>query len=176
MMSIHALFWSFLILFTIIGVFRGFRKEFVVSQSVILSLAIIALLREFVPMFAAIPEDSIDFFWIQTGSLLFMVLIGYQTVQINRFSERLRDIDITNRFLGGIIGALNGYLIIGSLWYFLIQANYPFTDFIVAPVAGTGWGDATLHLQSYLIHFYITSGWLYGITLGSMVLTILLLI
>lgn len=176
MMSINALFWFFLIIFSVIGMFRGFRKEFIVSESVVLSMSIISLAREFIPVFGEIPNDSLQFFWIQTGALLTMVLIGYQTVNISRFSERLRDPDITHRVFGGFIGALNGYLIIGSLWYFLIQANYPFPDFIIAPVAGTGWGDTTLQLQNFLMHYYITNGWLYGITFGSFFITIFLLI
>ena len=42
--------------------------------------------------------------------------------------ERLAD-----SLLGVFLGALNGYLIIGTLWWFLIESNYPFPKYITKP-------------------------------------------
>jgi uncharacterized membrane protein required for colicin V production len=35
--------------------------------------------------------------------------------------------------LGLVIGALNGYLIWGTLWFFMDTANYPFPKYITPP-------------------------------------------
>jgi hypothetical protein len=42
--------------------------------------------------------------------------------------ERLQD-----TLLGLVLGAINGYLIIGTLWYFMHLAGYPLSPFISAP-------------------------------------------
>jgi len=42
--------------------------------------------------------------------------------------EALRDV-----MLGIVLGAFNGYLIAGTIWYFLDKAGYPFPTFLVAP-------------------------------------------
>ncbi|HWS23780.1 MAG TPA: CvpA family protein [Anaerolineales bacterium] len=174
MMSLHALFWFFVILFAFIGMFRGFKKEVMVSASVFLSLSIVALLRSYVPIIQKITEDGMTYFWVRTGALLFMILIGYQTVNLSRFQERFQSPDITNRLFGLLIGGLNGYLIFGALWYFMAQANYPFADFIIAPVAGTDWGDLSLQTQKLIFLNYITDPWIYGITFAAFLITLAL--
>lgn len=35
--------------------------------------------------------------------------------------------------MGGLLGALNGYLIWGAVWYFLDINDYPFSPLIIAP-------------------------------------------
>jgi hypothetical protein len=32
-----------------------------------------------------------------------------------------------------VIGALNGYLIVGTLWFYMADANYPFPNVITPP-------------------------------------------
>ncbi len=60
--------------------------------------------------------------------LIVLVFFGYQTPNIPRLAgsgrfarERLQD-----SLLGLFLGALNGYLVWGTFWYFLDQARYPF--------------------------------------------------
>jgi Mg/Co/Ni transporter MgtE len=54
--------------------------------------------------------------------------------------EKLQD-----SLLGFILGALNGYFIIGTAWFYLHAANYPF-EYITAPVEGSSMGDMALRL------------------------------
>ena len=42
-----------------------------------------------------------------------------------------------------------GYLIMGAIWFYMHQANYPFV-YITPPVAGTELGDAALKLIPWL--------------------------
>jgi hypothetical protein len=39
---------------------------------------------------------------------------------------------LSDTLLGFFLGGINGYLIVGSIWYFMIQAGYPFEQ-ITAP-------------------------------------------
>lgn len=140
MVSLVVLFWMFVVLFSIIGAMRGWARELLVSFAVILALFITSVLERFVPFIrdtlATMPEAL---FWLRTGILVTLVFFGYQTPNIprlaaqNRFArERLQDI-----LLGLFLGAINGYLIAGTLWYYLDAANYPFPNLISAPPAGS---------------------------------------
>ena len=44
---------------------------------------------------------------------------------------------LQSKALGGIAGAVNGYLASGSVWYFMHINDYPLTPFIEAPVSGS---------------------------------------
>ena len=134
MMSIIFVFWSYVIVFAVIGLMRGWAKELVVSFSVILALALTVLLRQYVPIVANFPDASTELFWIRTIILVALVYFGYQTValvphlQAKATRERLQD-----ALFGLILGAVNGYLIAGSLFFYIVQANYPYPNIISAP-------------------------------------------
>jgi hypothetical protein len=140
MVSLIVVFWMYVLLFAIIGAMRGWARELLVSFSVILSLFIIAVLQRFVPFIQnTLAADAQLWFWIRGALVIALVFFGYQTPNIprlagnNRFArERLQDI-----LLGVFLGALNGYLIAGTLWFFLDNSGYPFPDIISAPPAGT---------------------------------------
>ena len=116
MMSIVYVFWMYVGIFGVIGAARGWAKELLVAFSVILALALIHLLRRYIPIVADLPDDSVELFWIQTLILGALVFFGYQTVllvphlQSKANRERLQD-----ALFGAIVGAINGYLIAGTL-------------------------------------------------------------
>ncbi len=138
MVTLSLLFWVFVVLFAIIGAMRGWAQEMLVAFTVILALFIITVLG-LVPFVRDIVNtgfvnangepiriDTLTF-WIRTALLTFFVFFGYQTPRIRNErirkatsrSERLQD-----TLLGIIVGGFNGYLIFGTLWFFLIQADY----------------------------------------------------
>ncbi|MBE0699869.1 MAG: hypothetical protein IH586_23335 [Anaerolineaceae bacterium] len=136
MVSLIVVFWMYVILFAIIGAMRGWARELLVSFAVILGLFIITVLERFVP-FIGTTLDSIPAFqfWLRGAMITALVFFGYQTPNIprlasqNRFArDRLQDI-----LLGVFLGALNGYLITGSIWFYLNDAGYPFPNLISAP-------------------------------------------
>ena len=140
MVSLVVIFWMYVIFFSIIGAMRGWARELLVAFGVILALFIISVLERFVPFIsntlAAIPSTL---FWLRVGILLALVFFGYQTPNIprlagsNRFArERLQDI-----LLGVFLGALNGYMIAGTVWFYLNASGYPFPNLISAPPPGT---------------------------------------
>jgi uncharacterized membrane protein required for colicin V production len=150
MISLNFLFWMLVILFGLIGLMRGWAKELLVSFSVILTLSFNSLLMRYVPVIKAMPTTDLPLFWIRMSILLVLVFFGYQTVGFPRFAAKANREKLQDGLLGFVLGALNGYLVFGSIWTYLAEANYPFGDFITPPVAGTTMGDAALSLLPIL--------------------------
>jgi hypothetical protein len=152
MVSLVVIFWMYVILFATIGAMRGWARELLVSFSVILALFIITVLNSFVPFVGKILSANPQiYFWLRTSVIISLVFFGYQTPNIqrlasqNRFArDRLQDI-----LLGVFLGALNGYLIVGTIWYFLDNANYPFSV-IQPPVQGTALYDLTKRMMALM--------------------------
>ena len=145
MLSLNFAFWLLVVLFGMIGLMRGWAKELLVSFSVVLALAFNRLLERYVPLVNSLPQDGTAIFWIRIVIVVTLVFFGYQTVGLPRFASKATREKLQDSLLGFIIGALNGYLIIGTVWFYLAQAKYPF-EYITAPVAGTPMGDAALRL------------------------------
>jgi hypothetical protein len=80
-----------------------------------------------------------------------MVYFGYQSVAISRVSEKAtRGQRVGDLILSFILGAFNAYLIIGSLWYYMFQAGYPYSQYISPPDPNTAQGQAAIQLMNYL--------------------------
>ncbi len=130
MVSLVYIFWMYVILFAIIGAMRGWAKELLVSFSVILALALNYLLRKYVPMIINLPGTDTSYFWIRTWITIALVFFGYQTVaSIGALSGKARKEKLQDALFGGVMGALNGYLVVGTLWAYLDEAAYPFPIF-----------------------------------------------
>ncbi|HLA98562.1 MAG TPA: CvpA family protein [Anaerolineales bacterium] len=136
MMTLTFAFWLYVIIFMVIGGMRGWAKELLVMFSVILSLFLLQVMGRYVPPirdFFAPPNTSTEF-WARSIVLVLMVFFGYQTPNITRLAgtrfarERLAD-----SLLGVFLGAVNGFLIVGTLWYFLQDSGYPFPKYITKP-------------------------------------------
>jgi uncharacterized membrane protein required for colicin V production len=149
MVSLAVLFYIFIFIFALIGATRGWAKEVIATFSVFLAIFIITVLQTYVPAVKAFLDNSpvtskVTFEILVLGLVVFC---GYQTpnlpmlVDHQRFMrDRLQD-----TILGFLIGGFNGYMIFGSLWYFIHAANYPFS-FVLAPIAGTTAGQAALQI------------------------------
>ena len=133
MMSIVSFFWLSVFLFAMVGWMRGWAKELLVSFSAILALALIFILRKYIPFIRDMAPDDVTLFWIETIILLILVYFGYQTVRIERLTGKASRDKVQDALFGGILGAFNGYLIVGSILYWMDEANYPFPNFMTAP-------------------------------------------
>lgn len=145
MVSLVFVFWLLVTLFGIIGLMRGWAKELLVVFSVILALAFNRLLERYVPVVNTLPPDSEALFWIRAIIVIVLVFFGYQTVALPRFAGKAAREKLQDSLLGFVLGALNGYLVIGTLWFYLDQARYPFPS-IEAPQPTTEAGLAALNL------------------------------
>jgi uncharacterized membrane protein required for colicin V production len=127
MVSLVFVFWIFVVLFGIIGGMRGWAKELLVTFSVILALTFITLLDSYVGFYKNIKlDDPKLYFWLTAGIIGVLVFFGYQTPNIARFAPKMVREKFQDMLLGAFIGLLNGYLIVGSLWFFMYKAQYPF--------------------------------------------------
>lgn len=149
MMSIVYVFWMYVILFAAIGMIRGWAKELLVAFSVILALALNHVLRKYIPIVQELQADSTSLFWIQTLVLIALVFFGYQTValvphlQSKATRERLQD-----ALFGAFLGAINGYLVAGTVLFYIVQTNYQaFPNIILQPT-----GEMAQSVQNLLTY------------------------
>ena len=133
MIPIETVFYMFIVVFGFIGFVRGWAREVLVTASVILAFFIMYVLLSlpFVSNFLTagqVPDSgviTIQQFWFQVIVLLVLIFFGYETPSIPRLAgNRFRRENFRDSALGLFVGAFNGYLILGSLWYFMGQVNY----------------------------------------------------
>lgn len=147
MITITFFFWTFVVIFAIIGAMRGWAQELLVAFSIILGLFVITVLglvpvvRDMVGLGFVNTDGSIitglpaTAFYIRSALIIALTFFGYQTPRIK--NERIkkattRSGQLQDTLLGIIVGGINGYLVVGTLWFFLIQADY-FLDFVSRP-------------------------------------------
>lgn len=136
MMSIVYVFWMYVVLFAVIGGMRGWAKELLVSFSVILALTTNHVLRRYIPLVEALPGDSPSLFWIRSLIVVTLVAFGYQTViSIARLASRAARERLQDTLFGIFMGAINGYLISGTILFYLHEAKYPFQEIVSTPPA-----------------------------------------
>jgi hypothetical protein len=134
MMSIIYVFWMYVLLFAVIGGMRGWAKELLVGFSVILSLALNHVIRKYIPLAANLPETDASLFWVRTIILLVLVYFGYQTViSIQHLAARARSERLQDTLFGAFLGGVNGYLVAGSVLYYIHIADYAFQQVILKP-------------------------------------------
>jgi hypothetical protein len=134
MMSIIYVFWMYVLLFAVIGAMRGWAKELLVGFSVILSLALNHVIRKYVPIASNLPETDASLFWVRTIILLVLVYFGYQTViSIQHLAARARSERLQDTLFGAFLGGVNGYLVAGSVLYYIHIADYAFQQVILKP-------------------------------------------
>jgi len=135
MVSLSFVFWMYVILFAIIGGMRGWAKELLVTFSVILALTFTTLLEHYVPFVRdVLQKDSAALnFWLRTLILALLVFFGYQTPHLSRFAAKMTREKFQDILLGAFLGAINGYLIAGTIWYYMADAGYPFAKVITPP-------------------------------------------
>ncbi len=169
-MSIWVVFWMLIFVFGIIGAFRGWVKELLVIFSVILALFLLYISEKylgFVKPFSEILgnigadvafntladdiKNTIQVqFWIRTIIIFLLALFGYQTPKLSFIKDKAGREQVQDILFGAILGAVSGFLIIGSLWYYMDQAHYLFAPYISMPIIGDELGDKALNAVKYL--------------------------
>jgi uncharacterized membrane protein required for colicin V production len=146
MVSIFFFFWLLVGIFAIIGAMRGWAKEILVSFSIFLALFLVSLLENYVPFFQALlqnpnPDQTLAIsnakylFGIRSAIVLILAFFGYQTPSLQRFvaSEKFNRERLQDALLGFVLGCVNGFLIVGTIWFYFHQANYPYPNLISPP-------------------------------------------
>ncbi|GAB4311571.1 MAG: hypothetical protein Kow00117_04710 [Phototrophicales bacterium] len=163
MIQISVFMWLMALLFGYIGFTRGWSKELIATSGIILGLfALFQFDDTLSELLVAVPADQK--FLIRAVIFAVIVFFAYQTraligedVDKAEKSRRRgganpdgRD-NLQSSVLGALIGLVNGYLIWGSLWYFMHVTNYPLSPYISAPLPGTMSADFVQSLPLYLL-------------------------
>lgn len=134
MIQLSTLMWSLGVFLAIIGFLRGWNRELVGTAGIVLAMFALfqfdGLLRG--TLFLALPPSQV--FLLQAALFLFAVIFVYQARELGGAEER-DERDLQSGFLGAVVGFFNGYLIGGTLWYFLDINEYPLEQFVIAPSA-----------------------------------------
>lgn len=179
MIYLHTLLWVFVALFAVIGAFRGSSRELLVTIAMLITLFILDLLgmTKFFNETLTTMEDGLALFWVRTVLLTILTVAGYQ---IPRENTILNDSMVgsikLDKITGFIVGGINGYLIFGSIWYFLHEANYPGLA-LLNPAEGP---IAELNTRAINFLQFLPPAWLQGTVLyigvGLLVIFILVLV
>jgi uncharacterized membrane protein required for colicin V production len=153
MITLFCAFFLFVLLFAVVGALRGPAKEVLVSFSVLVAIAFITLVEELLPLTAGLFDPgSMTEYWFRTLTVIVLVIFGYVTPKISSLSKAAgRQLGIQDYILGFFIGIINGWLIVGTLWFYMDAAGYPFTPYITAPLdAVEGGGTWAIQLINLL--------------------------
>ena len=152
MITMQAVFWLFVALFAIVGAMRGWAKEAVAVAGIMLALSAMTLLEPKLDIALAVGAGSSQAFFVKCGIFLAIVFFSYQGPAVARAASGGRLLarqrsGIKDTLAGGLVGAVNGYLIAGTIWFFLQQQGYPFPGILHAPAGG--WESVAI-AQRYL--------------------------
>jgi uncharacterized membrane protein required for colicin V production len=135
---IELIFGSLLIVFILIGVIRGYPKELGVTITVLVALyllikvdqrqatAVSYLGRALEPVGVELANETtrqLVLFSLYTLFLVAMVFIAYEGITLDFPGARAQGPYETLLNLGS--GLLNGYLVVGTIWYYLDKFEYP---------------------------------------------------
>jgi hypothetical protein len=172
--ELSAVFWIFVLLFGVIGLMRGWVREIQVTAAVVLAMFLIEKIspgisnvlvsRTPADVMAADPFGTLRrLVMLKASILLLVVFFGYQGPVVisfatqNRVNANKPRESIQEGVLGLMVGLLNGYLIIGALWWYLHTASYPF-EWMISPAAFPE--SASMKMISSLPLRYLASPWL----------------
>ncbi len=184
-------------LFAIIGLLRGAWKEFLVTTSVLVALSLLGLVESKWPEVMAwvahnnqlpqtllpgkgplsaqmmtLVKDAKALFWFRTMVFGTLVFFGYQTPRF-RLQGGGRFNRMQSAVLGLVFGAVNGFLIIGTVWYFLHAARYfPFHPFLQPPGSCGHIDSLTQHFLGVLPPIYLKGLLLHGLLIVAMALVL----
>jgi uncharacterized membrane protein required for colicin V production len=149
--SIEILFYTVVLIFGFIGLVRGVHREL---GNAIIFMAVVAILglannqgwieRVVQALTSALGADAVRTaeitFMVYATILVLVVIITYQGVVFDFSAKPVTG--FWGGVLGFIVGAFNGYLIAGTLWFYADKYQYPF-GLLTGPLTPTG----TLLLQ-----------------------------
>src|SRR4030067_1691921 len=111
MIAILIVFYLFLALFSIMGAMRGWAKEMLVSFSIVLALAFIVVIENYIPIISDfLKSDSQVQIWVRVSVVIAFAFFGYESPRFARIGkatekrERIQDV-----MLGAIMGLVSGF-------------------------------------------------------------------
>ena len=135
MVSLTVVFGMYMLLFGVIGAMRGWAKELLVTSAVVLGLFLNAILETYIQPYrtALAAQPGTTQFMVRAVLLVMLAFFGYQTPNIRALQAKLARERLEELLLGLLMGLLNGYLLIGSIWFYLHRVGYEITTLVQAP-------------------------------------------
>ncbi len=173
MVSLVVLFWILVGLFAIIGSTRGRTKEFLVTLAAIVGIFFNAILEQYIPGYKEyLTRDSpAILFYVRSAICSIIVILGYLTPKLPQLFVNQNPISkIKDTFWGLLFGGLNGYLIVGTIWYYMHDANYPIAV-ITAPDPAAALGRAALNVVQLLPpHLFTPPGIYFAVAIAFVII------
>lgn len=135
MVQLYSLMWILAIFFGVIGLMRGWNREIIALAGILLGMFALFQLDGLLRGVLLLGFPRNQAFLIQIGVFLVIVFFSYQNRTF--VPDRPIKLDRQESILGGLVGFVNGYVIGGTLWYFIDINEYPFAPHIVAPGVGS---------------------------------------
>ena len=131
MISLVSLMWMTAVFFALTGALMGWQREIVATTGVVLGFFALFQFDSLLRGSLYLPLTNELTFLLQTALYLGIVILAYRSrmsIQRDNTTSKIR-----SSIVGAVVGGFNGYIIAGSVWYFLDINRYPFAQLISAP-------------------------------------------
>ena len=162
MIGLVIVFYMFLGMFGFIGSQRGWAKELLVTFSIVLGMALIAVMENLMPILGPfLKSNPVMQYWVRILIILAMTFFGYQSPKLTRLTKASEKRDrIQDALLGLFMGLLSGFFVVGTLWSYSNGAGYPgLGDYITAPPQNLA--QATENIIKILPPAWLVPPWIY---------------
>jgi uncharacterized membrane protein required for colicin V production len=134
MVQLYSLMWILALFFAIVGFQRGWNRELIATSGIILGFFALFQFDSFVrgTLLLAFPPEQA--FFIQAALFVAIVFFSYQN-RVFIAEPKPGRLNFQTGLLGALVGFINGYLIGGTIWYFLDINQYPFAPYVLAPAS-----------------------------------------
>jgi len=136
LVQLYSLMWILAIFFGLFGFLRGWNRDLVATAGIIVAMFVLFQFDFFIRGVILSAFTRGQAFFIQVAIFLTVVYYAYQNTAFG-VDTRGGQQNIQSGILGAIVGFFNGYLVGGTLWYFMDINEYPFDPFIIAPSPGS---------------------------------------
>jgi len=143
MMELSTFMLFMIMMFGIVGFMRGWTRELIATAGIVLALFALKQLETLVidPLTNGEQDSK---FYLQATILIAFAFFAYHTpperISRTRRSSSNRE-GFQDGILGILVGLLNGYLLIGSLWWYMDNTEYPLSPHILPVAPGTTSAD-----------------------------------
>ena len=173
-MTMPLVFWCLVALFAVIGSLRGWAKELLVACALVLAMFINLLIDKYAtPLLTTLTIQEL--FGVRAGVFCVLAYFGYLTPRLPWIpGERFMRDRLQDWLLGIVLGALNGFLLVGSVWYFLHRAGYPFPGMEIARLSATS--PDVMAMIRYLPPVLFGEVWVYVAVAAAFVFVIVVFV
>lgn len=147
------------VFFAILGYLRGVYKESVGFIGILISLFFLTEFDWVLDIFIGGMNASVRFS-IEAGIIIAMTFFSYQQAPFVFVPASYRkgnkivlplEKGWQRGFMGALVGGINGYLVVGSLWYLMDQYEYPLSNLFMQPLVGSSSANFVSNLPLALL-------------------------